>query len=228
MELAVNFENVGIRYGKGKEILHNISFSLERGSFTFISGRSGAGKTTLLRLLHLAQRPTYGSIHILGHHINSLAREDLPAIRRRIGVMFQDFRLLDHLTATENVALPLRIAGASESQILSHVRELLDWVGLQEQKDEYPDVLSGGQKQRIALARAIITRPPLLLADEPTGNVDEENALKVMYLLQELNKLGTTVVVASHREELMSERNFEHFEIVGGNVITVRRNLETA
>ncbi len=200
----ITFENVGMRYGMGAEILQDVSFTLEKGSFHFLVGPSGAGKTTLLKLLYLAHRPSRGLVDFFGKDLASLGREDLPRLRRRIGVVFQDFRLFDHLTAFENVALPLRIKGATKKQVQDHVEELLAWVGLEERLHAKPATLSGGEKQRVAIARAVINKPDLLVADEPTGNVDPEMSQRLMHLFVELNKLGTTTVVATHDENLVS------------------------
>ncbi len=204
----VRFENVGMRYGSGPEVLRDVSFALEPGSFHFLSGPSGAGKTSLLRLLYLARRPSRGLITLFGHDIATTPRAALPALRRRVGVVFQDFRLLAHLSAFDNVALPLRIAGARIGQVREHVTELLKWVGLADGLDAPPATLSGGQKQRVAIARAVITRPKLLLADEPTGNVDPDLSLRLLYLFEELNKIGTTVLIATHPDSLVTR--FEH------------------
>ncbi|NKB19394.1 MAG: cell division ATP-binding protein FtsE [Alphaproteobacteria bacterium] len=201
---VIRFQNVGIRYGLGPEILHDVSLRLEEGSFHFLTGASGAGKSSLLRLMYLANQPSRGLISLFGHDIATTPKRDLPGLRRQVGVVFQDFRLIDHLTAMENVALPLRVAGASEDQVREHVPELLSWVGLSDQIDARPPTLSGGQKQRVAIARAIIARPKLLLADEPTGNVDEHIAMRLMHLFEELNKIGTTVVVATHNKALVT------------------------
>jgi cell division transport system ATP-binding protein len=201
----VRFENVGLRYGMGPEVLRDISFTIESGSFRFLTGPSGAGKTSLLRLLFLALKPTRGLITLLGRDVATLPRRDLPRLRRRIGVVFQEFRLLDHLTTFENVALPLRVAGERLSRYRDDVMELLQWVGLAEHANAYPPVLSGGEKQRAAIARAVIGKPDLLLADEPTGNVDPVLALRLMRLLVELNRFGTTVVIATHDTNLISQ-----------------------
>ena len=222
----VRFERVGMRYRLGAEVLHNVSFSLAAGSFHFLTGPSGAGKSSLMRLMYLAHRPSCGSISMFGRDVSTVPRAELPALRRRIGVVFQDFRLLDHLTALDNVALPLRIAGAKEGQIRNHVAELLRWVGLEEQIDAKPTTLSGGEQQRVAIARAVIARPQILLADEPTGNVDGEIAIRLMYLLEELNKIGTTVVVATHNGALLER--FPHPRIRIENGILIEHGREKA
>ena len=201
---VVRFENVGKRYGHGPEVLRDLTFRLTPGSFHFLTGPSGAGKTTLLKLMYLAQRPTRGEIEMFGQNIGKTRRRDLPPLRRRIGVVFQDFRLLDHLSALENVALPLRIAGARRERIEAHVSELLAWVGLAGQINAKPPTLSDGEKQRVAIARAVIGRPNLLLADEPTGNIELAQGLRILHLFEELNKIGTTVVIATHDRSLIS------------------------
>jgi cell division transport system ATP-binding protein len=194
-----------MRYGNGPEVLRDVSFTLEPGTFHFLTGASGAGKSSLLRLMYLAHRPSRGLITMFGHDVASLKRAELPPLRRRIGVVFQNFRLLDHLSALDNVALPLRVAGAKESDVREHVAELLSWVGLGDHLNDRPATLSGGQQQRVAIARAVITRPSLLLADEPTGNVDDRIGMRLLHLFEELNKLGTTIVIATHNE-MMIER----------------------
>jgi cell division transport system ATP-binding protein len=194
----VRFENVGMRYGMGPEVLRDINLHLAPGSFHFLTGPTGAGKSSLLKLLALSHRPSRGLLTLFNQEVSSLKREDLPAFRRKIGVVFQEFRLMNHLTAFENVALPLRIANADANMIQKNVSELLDWVGLGAQIDAKPPTLSGGEKQRVAIARAIINRPQLLIADEPTGSMDPEMGLRLMHLFQELNKLGTTIVIATH------------------------------
>jgi cell division transport system ATP-binding protein len=210
-ESVVRFENVGMRYGVGAEILHDIGFSLAPGSFHFLTGPSGAGKSSLLRLVYLAHRPSRGLIHIFGHDIATAPRDRLPLLRRRIGVVFQEFRLLDSLTVFENVALPLRIAGIDAEEIERHASELLEWVGLGGQMKAKPSTLSGGQKQRVAIARAVINRPSLLVADEPTGNVDDDIAVRLLYLFEELNRHGTTILIATHNDSLVER--FEHPEL---------------
>jgi cell division transport system ATP-binding protein len=200
---VVTFDNVGLRYEHGKEVLSDISFTLHPGSFYFLTGASGAGKTSLLKLLYLAQRPSRGAIRMFGTDVITLARDRLPAFRRRLGVVFQDFRLVPHLSAFDNVALPLRVAGVREADLLQPVSDMLDWVGLAHRTQARPATLSGGEQQRVAIARAVIGRPDMLVADEPTGNVDPEMALKLLRLFEALNRLGTTVVVATHDVHLL-------------------------
>lgn len=199
----VRFENVGLRYGLGPEVLRDLTFAIEPNSFQFLTGPSGAGKTSLLRLLYLALKPTRGLISAFGRDASTMPRSALPDIRRRIGIVFQDFRLLDHMTTYENVALPLRVMGREEASYRAEVIELLRWVGLGERIDAYPPVLSGGEKQRAAIARALIGRPELLLADEPTGNVDPQLARRLLRLFVELHRSGTAVVIATHDIGLM-------------------------
>ena len=199
----VQFDNVGLRYGTDREVLTDVSFSLFPGSFYFLTGASGAGKTSLLRLLYLAQRPSRGAIRMFGTDVITLPRSRLPAFRRRLGVVFQDFRLVPHLSAYDNVALPLRMAGVPEHELAGPVDDMLEWVGLTERRDARPATLSGGEQQRVAIARAVIGRPDMLVADEPTGNVDPDMALKLLRLFEALNRLGTTVVVATHDVHLL-------------------------
>ncbi len=201
----IEMQNVGIRYGQGPEILSDIKLSLRKGSFHFLTGKSGAGKTSLLSMMYLSQKPSRGSVSVFGHNVNFANRDALAMLRRKIGVVFQDFRLIDHLSAFDNVALPLRVCGMDEREVKKRVMELLQWVELDRSIQATPATLSGGEKQRVAIARAVINRPELLLADEPTGNVDNDIAPKLMKLFVELNKLGTTVVIATHSEKLISD-----------------------
>ena len=203
----IRFEDVAISYGEGPEVLSGVTFHLLPGSFHFITGASGSGKSSLLSLMYLANVPSGGQMYLFGQPVENIERKVRAELRRKIGVVFQDFRLLPHMTAAENVALPLRIAGRPEDKIKQHVAELLAWVGLADNCDDLPATLSGGQQQRVAIARAVITRPSLLLADEPTGNVDDRIAVRLLYLFEELNKMGTTVVIATHSEALIERLN---------------------
>ncbi len=196
--MIVGFDSVGLTYDGEQEILRDLSFSLAEGEFRFLTGPSGAGKTSLLKLIYLGHRPTRGRVILFGEDATASPREALPALRRRIGVVFQEFRLLDHLTAYENVALPMKVAGINQNQYREDVRELLNWVGLGDRINARPPSLSGGEKQRVALARALVSKPDLILADEPTGNVDPAMGEKIMKLFIELNKLGAAVIVATH------------------------------
>jgi len=209
-----------MRYGQGPEVLHDLSFHLAAGSFHFLTGPSGAGKSSLLSLLYLAQRPSSGRVTMFGADVAGLTRHQLPEYRRRIGVVFQDFRLIDHLTAYENVALPLRVAGVKPAEIKRNVGELLGWVGLGNKMDATPPTLSGGEKQRVAIARAVIGQPDLLLADEPTGSVDPDIALRLLHLFVELNKIGTTIVIATHDHALIHRFGRPVLRLDGGRLTT--------
>lgn len=200
----LRLSNVSMRYGRGPEVLGDVSLSLPRGSFHFVTGPSGAGKSSLLKLIYLAARPSSGAVRLFGQDVSALPAADLPHIRRRIGVVFQDLLLLDHLSAFDNTALPLRIAGHRASEYRSDVAELLTWVGLGARMHALPPTLAGGEKQRLAIARAVVNRPEILLADEPTGNVDHEMSLRIYRLFVELNRLGTTVVIATHDQDLVA------------------------
>ena len=202
----VKFDNVGLRYGTDPEVLSNLSFTLYPGSFYFLTGASGAGKTSLLKLLYLAQRPSRGAIRMFGQDLVTMPQSRLPELRRRLGVVFQNFRLVPYLTAFDNVALPLRLAGTDEKKVQRAVGDMLDWVGLSHRAHAVPPTMSGGEQQRVAIARAVIARPKMLIADEPTGNVDPDMALKLLRLFEALNnRVGTTVVVATHDVHLLKK-----------------------
>lgn len=219
----IRFENVGLRYGTGAEVLRDISFTLTPGSFHFLTGASGAGKSSLLKLMYLAARPSRGLITLLGRDVARLRRSEMPDLRRQIGVVFQDFHLLDHLSVLDNVALPLRMAGESEAAVVEHCTELLTWVGLGNHLDAKPTTLSGGQQQRVAIARSVINRPRLLLADEPTGNVDDGIGMRLLYLFEELHKLGTTVLIATHNEALIRRFGHPRLHLENGRLHAVPR-----
>ena len=216
----IRFDNVGVRYGVGEEVLKDVSFDITPGSFQFLTGPSGAGKTSLLRLLFMSLQPTRGVINIFGKDASTLTKNELPAIRRRIGIVFQDFRLLTHLTLYENVALPLRVRGHDEISYRRDVIDLLKWVGLAERIDAFPPVLSGGEQQRAAIARALIDQPDLLLADEPTGNLDSKLAKRLLRLFVELNRTGTSVVIATHDLAIMDQYHAKRMVLEDGRLRT--------
>ncbi len=209
---AVLFDAVSMRYGDDVPVINDVSFALAAGSFTYITGMSGAGKSTLLKLAYFGLRPSAGRVEVFGQDYSKLPRESLPLLRRKLGLVFQDFRLLNHLTCLQNVALPLHVTGAHSAKVDKEARELLDWVGLSHRLHALPASLSGGEKQRVAIARAVIMRPRLLIADEPTGNIDDTMATRLLYLFEELNKLGTTILLATHSEALVAQ--FPHPRLV--------------
>lgn len=217
-EIIVRFQNVGMRYGEGPEVLHDINLDLPRGSFHFLTGPSGAGKSSLLRLIYLAAKPSRGIVNLFGRDVSRVPRKTLPELRRRIGIVFQDFRLLAHLSALDNVALPLRVAGRRENEIQQNVTELLTWVGLADSLAARPATLSGGEQQRVAIARAVVSRPDILLADEPTGNVDDRIAMRLLFLFEELHKVGTTVIIATHNEGLVNHFGHGRLHLDNGHL----------
>jgi cell division transport system ATP-binding protein len=215
---VVDFQGVGMRYGRQPEVLRGVDLTLTQGSFNFLTGPSGAGKSSLLKLIYLAHQPSRGLIRLFGRDAATLPRAELPALRRRIGVVFQGYRLLDHLTVFDNAALPLRLAGRSFDSYRQDVKELLDWVGLGGRLTALPPSLSGGEQQRLAVARAVVAKPDLLLVDEPTGNVDQEMGRRILRLLKELNRLGSTVLVATHDPILVAEGDAPTLLLRGGRL----------
>ncbi len=194
----VIFDRVSLSYKKDEDVLWDLNLKFNSGTFYFLTGSSGSGKTSLLKLIYMDVMPTQGNISVLGQNSLDIFQRQIPYLRQKIGMVFQECYMLSHLTLIENVALPLRIRGMNRSQALYNASEMLSWVGLARYINHYPDVLSGGQKQRAAIARAVINRPIFLLADEPTGNVDKENAIRILHLFEELNKRGTTIIFATH------------------------------
>ncbi|HEU5047870.1 MAG TPA: ATP-binding cassette domain-containing protein [Rickettsiales bacterium] len=217
-EQIVRLEKVSMGYLSGQEVLRDISLSINRGGFYFLSGASGVGKSSLLNVISLCVRPSRGSVRLFGTETTRLMREQLPMFRRRIGTVFQDYRLIEHLNIEENVGLPLKIAGEPKEQIKEKVGELLEWVGLGAYHKAKPEILSGGQKQRAAIARAVVTRPDILLADEPSGNLDSALRMKFMYLFETLNKNGTTIVFATHDDHLISMFNYPVMRLKDGKL----------
>lgn len=216
--MLLSFENVSLTYAPKRKILDNISFDLADSGFCFLTGTSGAGKSSLLRMIYQAERPTAGQIYLFGEKLTNGGHTKQAELRRKLGIVFQDFRLIPHLTAWENAALPLRLTDSSDAYIMRHTKELLDWVGVGHRLDAYPAELSGGEQQRVAIARAVVTRPRLLLADEPTGNVDDETALKLFHLFDELNKIGTAVILATHQGHLVDKFHKPALHLQGGKL----------
>ncbi len=216
-------DNISLAYVPGKPVLDSLSLHLAPGSFTFVAGASGAGKSSLLSILALSQKPHSGSLHLFGDDVTQLNREELPYVRRKIGTVFQDFELLNHLSVAENVGLPLKIAGEDPNTVRSKVNELLAWIGLADHASMRPSTLSGGQKQRVAIARAVIGQPHLILADEPTGNLDPELAMRLMHLFKTLNQIGTTIVFATHDENLMQSFDYPILYLRDGKLHRARR-----
>jgi cell division transport system ATP-binding protein len=220
--IVIELDSVKLFYGQGPQVLKDVTFRLNAGEMRFLTGPSGAGKSSLLRILFLALRPTEGHVRLFGSDVERLSVSGIPLIRRKMGVVFQDFRLLPHLSVFENVALPMRVIGSSESSYRLDVEELLDWVGLKSRMRDYPETLSGGEKQRVAIARAVVAKPKLLLADEPTGSVDSHMAKRLLRLFEELNKLGTTVLLATHDEKLIGRASLPVFRLESGTLSMAR------
>ncbi len=216
--MLLSFDNVCLTYPPNHKILDNVSFTLAEGGFCFLTGTSGAGKSSLLRLIYQSERPTSGQINLFGEPLANRGHTKQAELRRKIGIVFQDFRLIPHLTAWENAALPLRLTNADEAYVKRHTQELLEWVGVGDRMDAHPAELSGGEQQRVAIARAVVTRPRLLLADEPTGNVDDDTALKLFHLFDELNKIGTAVILATHQSQLVDKFQKPAWRLQGGRL----------
>ncbi len=211
-------QNLSYSYQDEEYILKDVSLNIPQGQFCFLTGASGAGKSTLLKLLSMECNPTGGHVSLFGTNTNNLLREEKTLVRRKLGRVFQDFQLFNHLTIEENVALPLKVLGVDKKTIRKNVRELLHWIGLKYHRDSYPPVLSGGEKQRVAIARAIINKPDIIFADEPTGNLDPELSVKLMYLFEELNKDGTTVIFATHDHHLVENSDHSVMRLEDGRV----------
>ncbi len=213
------FNEVGKRYINGYEALKNVSFHLKRGEIAFLTGHSGAGKSTLLRLVALIERNTHGQIIVAGQQLNRLPDHKIPYLRRRIGMTFQDNRLLADRTVFDNVALPLIITGYRPQEIRRRVRAALDKVGLLSKERSYPITLSGGQQQRVGIARAVVNKPPILLADEPTGNLDPNLAKEIMGLFVQFNQVGVTVLIASHALGLIKSMGYRTLVLQQGSLV---------
>ncbi|MGH3307260.1 MAG: cell division ATP-binding protein FtsE [Nocardioides sp.] len=216
----IRFEKVTKTYaGQGHPALDQISVDVEKGEFVFLVGTSGSGKSTALRLVLRESRPTSGRVYVAGKEINRLASWKVPRLRRQIGTVFQDFRLLQNKNVSENVAFALQVIGKSKSEIRSLVPETLEMVGLEGKGDRMPDELSGGEQQRVAVARAFVNRPMILIADEPTGNLDPTTSVGIMKLLDRINRTGTTVVMATHDSSIVDQMRKRVIELDAGRVI---------
>jgi cell division transport system ATP-binding protein len=218
-EIIAQLVGVGHQYEEGPEIFKGVTFTIEKSSFHFLTGPSGSGKSSLLRILYLGLKPRWGSVQLFGEDTLKMKSFITPLLRQRIGVVFQEFKLLDHLNIVDNVSLPLRVRGVETKRGHKQAKELLEWVGLGDCFKSYPSSLSGGQKQRAAIARAVITRPQLLLADEPTGNVDDDMAIKLLHLFEELNKMGTAILIATHNQRLLERTPYPQLAIREGTLL---------
>lgn len=216
----IEFSNVSKRYDNGTKALENVSMTIERGEFVFIVGSSGAGKSTLIKLMLREEKPTSGIIHVNGYNLNKIKRRQIPKFRRTLGVVFQDFRLIPYMTAFDNVAFALRVTNVSLRDIRRRVPYVLGLVGLSAKARIIPEKLSGGEQQRVALARALVNNPDLIIADEPTGNIDPELSYEIVELLHEINKKGTTIVMVTHEHELVSQFNHRVITIENGTVVS--------
>lgn len=215
----VALSSVSLRYKSNEDIFWNLDLAIYPQKFYFLTGPSGVGKTSLLKLIYMDVFPTSGEVYLFGKETRSIPQKKISAYRQKLGIVLQDSSLFDHMTLLENVALPLRFRGASQTQAEHHAAELLNWVGLSPYFNAYPPTLSGGQKQRAAIARAVITSPQLVLADEPTGNVDKENATKILYLFEELHRRGTTIIFATHDRELASHYPYQELLIQNKRIV---------
>jgi cell division transport system ATP-binding protein len=215
----VSLEHVGLQYSEGRPVFRNVSYCVFTGDFYFLTGQSGVGKTSLLKILYRAVVPNYGCVRVFGYDVCAIDRSDLPVFRQHIGLIFQDCRLINNLSVVDNVALSMHISGSQYKKSCAYARELLDWVGLGDYLDAMPDVLSDGQKQRVAIARAVVKRPALLLADEPTGNLDDDNAMKLMALFEELHRMGTTVILATHNNQLVESFPYSRLVLRNGSLV---------
>ena len=216
----IEFNNVKKSYSVGTKALRGVSMQIEDGEFCFLVGPSGSGKSTIIKLITGELKPTTGSVHVNGYSLERIRRREVPYLRRTVGVVFQDFRLIEKMTVYENVAFAMRVVGAKDKEIRSRVPYVLNLVGLETKSRRHPGELSGGEQQRLAIARALVNNPSTIIADEPTGNLDPDRSLEIMTLLQKINELGTTMLVVTHEQNLV-----EHFN---NRVITINEGLITS
>jgi cell division transport system ATP-binding protein len=216
---VIRFSHVTKSFPNGVVALKDVSFHVPKGQFIFLTGHSGAGKSTILTLISAHDRPTSGDVMVAGMKLATLRQRDIPRLRRRLGIVFQDFRLLEHRTAEENVAFALEVTGAASEQIPTRVGRVLTRVGLASKARAYPRELSGGEQQRVAIARALVNDPPILLADEPTGNLDERATRSVFQLLRDINAGGTSVIMATHNMDLIRQTNYRAIELKSGEIV---------
>ena len=224
---TISFANVAANYDDGNDVLSDVSFNISGGAFYFLTGASGAGKTTLLRLIYQLHKPSTGTIKLFGHDCEKLSRDEISKLRQKMAIVFQEYSLISHMSVFDNVALPLRVRNVSGERIKKLVTKTLEWVGLGKYADAYPMELSGGQQQRVSVARAIIIQPQILLADEPTGNLDDENASRLMELFIQMNKtFGTTIILATHNKKLLETYKFPVISIDNHHVSFLGNNTE--
>ena len=214
------FDNVVKTYDTGTEALRGVSMEIQDGEFVFLVGPSGSGKSTIIKLITGELHPTSGCVEVNGYHLEKIKKREIPFLRRTVGVVFQDFRLIPNKTVYENVAFAMRVIGAREKEIRKRVPYLLELVGLEDKGRRHPGELSGGEQQRVAIARALINNPSMIIADEPTGNLDPERSFEIMLLLEEINNLGTTVLVVTHEKELVEQFTKRVIAIDGGLVVS--------
>ena len=218
--IMIEFTDVVKSYEQGNKALNGVSMQIEDGEFVFLVGPSGSGKSTIIKLITGELKPTSGTVHVNGYSLERIRKREIPFLRRTVGVVFQDFRLIDNMTVYENVAFAMRVIGAKESEIKERVPYVLDLVGLENKTNRRPGELSGGEQQRLAIARALVNNPSTIIADEPTGNLDPARALEIMELLQEINNLGTTMLVVTHAQDLVERFNKRTIVINDGLIVS--------
>lgn len=223
----ISFSEVGVRYGKNPEILSDVSFGVNDRAFFFLTGESGAGKTSLMRLINMSLFPSRGRVMLFGKNVRNLDRTQIADMRRKIGTVFQDYNLINTMSVFDNVALPLAARGEDRVKIKRLTDRILEWIGLAAYANSYPLNLSGGQQQRVAIARAVVSRPNILLADEPTGNLDDENERKLMDLFVKLNRAGTAIIFATHSQKLLDNYDYPQIHIENKRITLKKKNKDS-